>query len=345
MELISVIIPAYNAEKTIDECIASVLKQTYKCFELIIVNDGSSDSTRGICEKAAEADKRIILINQENGGVSSARNRGLEAAAGDYIAFIDADDTVSESYLENMFNSRQPDGVVIAGYKMLLPLYVTNYYVPGEKTVFPMTEIGSHFAELYDKRHVFNPPFSKLYSRTLIAGQRFDESVSVGEDLLFNLEYLKKCASIALVPFTDYNYYFLDESAMKRPHDNDLGMQLRVFEAVRGFCCEYGVEQSDRITCSAFCGSGFRVFETLIYSSLPKKEIGARIKKWFGCGEFIYACKICGHSDLSVKVFAALCRLRSVGIITCFFRIKNLLKKIYYSLRSKRSRSAPGEGL
>ena len=100
--LISVIIPAYNAEKYIGKCIESIQNSDYTDLEIIIVNDGSKDNTLGIINSYAKADSRIVVVDKKNGGVSSARNLGLDRATGEYVAFIDSDDYVSENYFSNM---------------------------------------------------------------------------------------------------------------------------------------------------------------------------------------------------------------------------------------------------
>ena len=102
-ELISIIVPVYNAEKYLEDCIRSVLKQTYTHFELILVEDGSTDNSREICRRASMDDIRILLIKQErNQGVSRARNAGIEAAKGKYLFFLDSDDTIHPQLLETL---------------------------------------------------------------------------------------------------------------------------------------------------------------------------------------------------------------------------------------------------
>ncbi|HIY36843.1 MAG TPA: glycosyltransferase, partial [Candidatus Paraprevotella stercorigallinarum] len=101
-DLISIIIPVYNSSAYLDKCIGSVLMQTYKNIEVILVNDGSDDDSFEICKKYAENDHRIKLINKDNGGVSSARNAGIKASTGRYIAFVDSDDTISPDFCSKM---------------------------------------------------------------------------------------------------------------------------------------------------------------------------------------------------------------------------------------------------
>lgn len=104
MELISVIVPVYNVESYLEKCIESIQNQSYKSLEIILVNDGSTDSSGDICDKYAACDKRIRVIHQKNGGISSARNTGLEVANGDYIAFVDSDDYIEPKMYEDLLN-------------------------------------------------------------------------------------------------------------------------------------------------------------------------------------------------------------------------------------------------
>ena len=103
--MVSVIIPIYNCEKYLNECISSVLGQTYKDFELILVDDGSTDNSLNICYEFAKKDSRIIVIHQENGGVSSARNKGLKNAKGEFITFVDSDDYVENDWLKMLLTA------------------------------------------------------------------------------------------------------------------------------------------------------------------------------------------------------------------------------------------------
>ena len=99
-DLISVIIPAYNAEKYMDRCLNSIVKQSYNNLQIIVVNDGSTDNTKKILEKFAEADNRIVVINQKNGGVSQARNNGIYIAKGKYMCFVDSDDYIDINMIQ-----------------------------------------------------------------------------------------------------------------------------------------------------------------------------------------------------------------------------------------------------
>ena len=123
--LVSIVVPIYNAENYLTKCIYSIIKQTYKNIEIILVNDGSTDNSLKICETFALNDKRIIIISQKNMGVSTARNIGINVAKGEYISFVDSDDTIEDNYIQELVdnsNSGKVD-VVICGYN---DIYTNN---------------------------------------------------------------------------------------------------------------------------------------------------------------------------------------------------------------------------
>lgn len=188
--MISVIIPAYNAAGTIRRCIQSVLEQTYTEWEMIIVDDGSKDDTLGICQ--SYDDSRIRVLHKENGGVSSARNMGLNFAQGDYIAFIDSDDFIETDYLQHLSHGLGYD-IVITGF----------YYgaVP---------EVSCFKLQLSDKQKVSQElsklinadqlcfPWGRLFKRSILEQYqiRFDEQMRFAEDNVFNWEFLCHAESI-----------------------------------------------------------------------------------------------------------------------------------------------------
>ena len=118
MSQISIVIPVYNAEKTLIRCLDSIQQQTYKDFEAILINDGSSDSSAEICQRYCEADKRFKLINQENSGPSKARNQGIDAAISKYLAFVDSDDYIEPNMLEEFFTAAEASSadLTVCGY-------------------------------------------------------------------------------------------------------------------------------------------------------------------------------------------------------------------------------------
>ena len=190
MEKVSIVIPVYNAEKYLRECLDSIINQTYENIEIIIINDGSKDSSLNICKEYAKEDSRIKLINQENIGVSKTRNKGIDVATGKYILFVDSDDYCELNMVEIAMKSAQKDELFIWGYtevhknkvvpiKYNIEINMNNLY-----KIFTSTLIGSSCNKIFSVQILRE---NKLY---------FEEKIYNCEDLLFVLKYLQFIKSI-----------------------------------------------------------------------------------------------------------------------------------------------------
>lgn len=206
---ISVIVPVYNAQETIEKCINSILLQTYTNLEVIIVNDGSQDKSDEICKKIASTDKRIKYYSKNNTGVSDTRNFGLKESTGDYIAFVDSDDFLDKDMYEVMINEIQDSDILICNYS----LFNKEYQKIEKKTFFNNSSYSS-LSEMIknidsnDMNRYFNPPWNKLINRNLINKNLiiFDNNLSLGEDLIFNLTVMKEAKRIKTINKKLYNY-------------------------------------------------------------------------------------------------------------------------------------------
>lgn len=189
--MISVIVPVYNRKETLVRCVKSLLDQTFSDLEIILVDDGSTDGSGAVCNALSREDIRIRVIHKENGGVSSARNAGIEAAKGEYLMFMDSDDYAELQMAEKLLESIGDDDIAICGF---------HHHYQGRDIVripnVPGQRGDENFLSLYGQGFM-NMPWNKLYRREL-AG-RFDESLSLGEDLLFNLDYLRRTDGITVV--------------------------------------------------------------------------------------------------------------------------------------------------
>ena len=208
--MISVIIPVYNAEATLAVCLDSVLSQTLREFECILVDDGSTDGSGSICDELAETDPRFKVIHQENSGVSAARNKGIEAASGDFVAFVDSDDFLEPRYLEALVNRMEESGsdLVVCGMTVLGLDGSRVTSLPSSEMSFSLEGANAdRFVEL-ERSNLLFAPFSKLYKKGLIekGGIKFDVTKNYGEDLAFNLNYWELASSIAAVPEALYTY-------------------------------------------------------------------------------------------------------------------------------------------
>ena len=188
MKLISVIIPAYNASAFIENCINSVLKQTYADFEIVVVNDGSTDNTLEILEALAKRDNRIRVFNQKNAGVSAARNKAISEARGDFMTCLDADDALLENALSDMAELMTEDvDFVIASH------YEIRFFKkpqPKKDMIIASREINDRFIEL-DRMIWF--PWAKMFRTDIVKNNHilYDTSITFGEDHIFNLSYVK----------------------------------------------------------------------------------------------------------------------------------------------------------
>lgn len=180
--LISIIVPVYNAEKTLEKCVDSLVSQIHREIEIILVNDGSKDNSFTLCMKCAEKDGRIRVVDKPNGGVSSARNAGLDAATGDYVMFCDSDDWVEPDWCSTLYENRQYNGLAVC------QVDDPNF----ESEVYPVEK------ELLARKDYMHRPMmmcslcNKLFARDIIEQNklRLVSELSLGEDFCFCLAYL-----------------------------------------------------------------------------------------------------------------------------------------------------------
>ena len=211
--LISVVVPVYNAEKYLCKCLDSILGQTYTNLEVILVDDGSSDKSKIICDNYAKKDGRVYVIHKENQGVSAARNDGIRASKGEYIAFVDADDYILPeyfSYLHNLIKKYNADMSCCRSYKMWDTETMPAFNECDTERVFNAEEALQEF--LYNKditAHVYR----KLCKRNVIGQLLFHPKVEYAEDSLFMFYLLQKCERVAYGSKILYIYVQNDNSS------------------------------------------------------------------------------------------------------------------------------------
>lgn len=208
--MISIIVPVYNVEKYLDECIQSIVSQSYTDWECILIDDGSTDNSGLLCDKWAKQDNRIKVIHQENQGVSAARNQGIDNSKGEFITFIDSDDWVESEYLQTLFQPtlKQPTDLIVTGIIQDYSNYNSTIYQFNHSLTFELTSSNiTHFVELNQKYLLYGPT-SNLYRSDFVRQYqiRFCNNTSYGEDLLFNYQYLEHVRSITCVNQSHYHY-------------------------------------------------------------------------------------------------------------------------------------------
>lgn len=225
---ISTIIPIYNSEKLISRTLDSIINQKYRPMEIILVNDCSTDNTKNICFEYIKKYNFIKMINlSENKGVSNARNKGIEVAKGDYIHFMDSDDTINDHmYLElSKYMEKGYYDIVTTGSSMIFNNNnIEKRHIKQDIICKNKTDVADYLKRftMTDKERVLNVIWNKLYSRKIINkyNLKFDMSINLGEDFLFNCLYLKKVESLLEIKSCMYNYY--------KNQENNLTSKFRV---------------------------------------------------------------------------------------------------------------------
>lgn len=212
---ISIIVPIFNGEKYLRRCIESILKQTYKNIELILINDGSEDKSLAICEEYKKNDKRIIIINKENEGVSIARNIGIEKATGELISFVDADDYLEITFLQELFDMMKKYNTeyITCGYNRVYDNHIEQ--VNNDLKEILMTS-DEYLKKLLNVQTGYGFAHMKLIDKNIIGNIRFDESLKVGEDALFNVMLCQNLDNVVIFNKPLYNYYFNPNSVVRK---------------------------------------------------------------------------------------------------------------------------------
>lgn len=249
-DIISVIVPIYNSENTLRRCVASIQDSSYHALEIILVDDGSTDASGNICDSLKIGDERIKAFHLPNGGVSRARNFGLQNASGDFVAFIDSDDYVGPEYFEELKRTLTQESQMAVG---------SVAYVEGEKIRPVFAQEGqvdfdraserdrTLFGE-WNRLFLLYAPYNKLYLKKIIQENRimFPEDTSYGEDLLFNVQYIKCIHTISYRQQPVYYYVNSGSGSLSKKYrdnrfENGLRLNLalkELFEQKRFFSSE-----------------------------------------------------------------------------------------------------------
>lgn len=211
-DLITIIIPVYNVEKYLDKCIESVILQTYKNLQIILVDDGSTDSSPKICDDYAKKYKNILVIHKENGGLSSARNAGLKAAKGDYITFLDSDDYVASTLYDDLYKALNgnKDRIACTNYRRA----DENGKIYEKKDIHKKLDTNSNIEYLRELLlHIGDvSTCTKLFPKEVLVNQWFDEE-KLNEDLLFMVSIISKFKTIVYTGTIGY-YYLIRKNSI-----------------------------------------------------------------------------------------------------------------------------------
>jgi glycosyltransferase involved in cell wall biosynthesis len=227
---LSIIVPVYNAEEYLDRCLESICEQSFTSYEVILVDDGSTDSSPMICDRYSATDPRFRTIHKKNGGVSSARNAGLNLAKGEYIMFVDSDDALLPDSLERMMEDVCGEDIVIGGYTTYVCEVPGREVLPRKTKVYKGEEMGLFFDDnIIRNCEMLDAPWSKLFRRKTVGNLRFCEDLSYAEDKLFVFSYLSLCSSARTAAVPVYAYHIRPGSLGSDIASDRHLMQLRRF--------------------------------------------------------------------------------------------------------------------
>lgn len=219
---ISIIVPIYNVEEYLERGIKSILDQTFKNFELILIDDGSTDNSSKICDKYKNIDRRVKVIHKSNKGVSSSRNIGINIAIGEFIMFVDPDDTLEIDAVEYLYNLIKLYNADVACYRM-------KTYKNGSLTtkIDVIEKIELYYNENIIEKQLKDGLFlysscNKLYNRNLLKDNKFNEDIKYAEDALFNLSIFTNCNLVVTSNLHKYNYFINKSSTVNNFNEKRL---------------------------------------------------------------------------------------------------------------------------
>lgn len=328
---ISVVVPVYKTENTVEKCVNSILSQTFSDFELLLINDGSSDNCDEICKRISETDCRIKYIKKENGGLSSVRNLGIDMAKGDFIFFCDSDDYVDAGCLEFMYKNAVGTlaDIVICGYVMENGKSIS--YISADSCLLDYESINSHIIELKSK-NIIDPAWNKLYRRDFLL--KTGVKMPVGkfyEDSCFNLNLLRYRPIISVCSECFYHYVLHMGSITRRYNPEKIETIKDVARLLKSVTS--GVDE--------FCDFYFikMVYSSIIdmFLSCKRKEIIEKINAEISTDEFVLKAENASAGGMLNKIIIKSAGSGNANIVYLFcfgsYILKYKMQRLFMKVR------------
>lgn len=235
--MVTIVVPVYNARSSIEECLASIAAQSYRDWECVVVDDGSTDGSGGICDRFQLEDSRFKVFHQANRGVSATRNKALDAASGDYVAFVDADDALMPDAIEKLVAAIGDSDLVVAGMRHEYRDGKTKIVAPATSGRFELLPRETEKMLDLERKFLLYAPHEKLYRRSIIErfSSRFEEGCSYGEDLMFNFGYLEHVGAISCIENPIYKYRISGEGLSAAYRPDQFSQDYSQWKLVRSF--------------------------------------------------------------------------------------------------------------
>lgn len=326
LPLISIIVPVYNSKLTIERCINSLLQQEFQNFEIILINDGSTDNSGIICEAYQKTDNRIHILEQENSGVSIARNKGIEKAVGKYILFLDSDDSLEKDMLSvyaQILSANSPDAIV--GSLTIIS--------DGKQIIKGPQNKGYFTSDIWDQICINSEPFGwaggKLFRTSIIKenGIKFDSNMKSQEDLSFCLSAYYNCKSFYLTDYAGYNYYYAESSREPAMWDY-IANQLKLIHLAK---------KSSNLTEEAAAAVQSRMLlllYTYLYNAVDSQKYRnaiAQLNNVQGLKKYLKKVKIRDEKTLIAKWYNG----GNYRLIYYYYKVRNTIRDLFRLIFSK----------
>jgi len=335
--MISIIIPIYQCKWNIEKILQDISKQTYQDYEVLLVDDGSTDGSGETCKRYAEQNEKVYAILKKHGGVGDTRNVGISYAKGEYIAFIDSDDRIDNDYLETLIAGVEKYDLIISSFDRIF--YKDNKYVRTVKTspikaeIKQMEELEKSFSELYIST-LIGTVVCKLFKREVIRKNNivFRSDIYLGEDFIFNFDYLRCCKSVRCVDYIGYHYICREGNSLT--HKNDLqkfDYGKILFAKSLEFCGDMQLSlQSQGAVADLYLRTCFKNIECAysLENNLRLSELYAYIKKIMDDIDTKRAIKLSNTSSIEFRIYKEILKTQSVIIVGAFAWMRLLYKKI-----------------
>lgn len=320
--LVSIVIPVYNSKERLEECLDSVVAQSYPKIEVIVVDDCSTDGSLEIARRYEERFSWFTVYTKENEGVSSARNYGMSKAAGEYLQFVDSDDTLLPDACQMLVECMERDGseLVIGGYFNEKEQREICY---GKSGLLNHEAFMEEFPALFTG-FFLHVPWNKLYRRKSIQA-RFPENLNKGEDLLFNLQVFSQVQKISLLDKSCYGYYNISDTSLSfRFREDAMQIEERLYREVLNFYKKYSGGKEPQFLYRFYMNSVKNKFYALLgKSGFSRRKCCDIIHTWLGLDsvkELYFNRKIFGTKD---RILLFLMNRKCVFVLYIYYRISS----------------------
>ena len=324
-KLISVIVPIYNSEKYLNKCIDSIIDQTYKNLEIILVDDGSPDNCPTICDDYSKKDSRIIVIHKQNGGVSSARNAGLERATGEFISFVDSDDYIKNDMYENMiaYQNKYNADIVKCAFSYVISEVIKPRDLTYDSTLYNLLDPveKNDFYNMFGQVKLFTELWTYFINSKIAKSIKFDENYAFGEDLLYIVNCFGKAKNVYISTDSFYYYNYIDNSAANS--SKNVIRNLNNIISVNYDICSL----LDKAYISYFCSLNFIAVYRCIEKAYFNNSLKETVNSIDDCNKLEFLMNNMEKGSLSFfqKLFFYSLKNKNIFLLNLLFNIKKLL--------------------